>query len=117
MMRGQSGKALYLRNCASVTGTIGKARRRSCHRLIGIGERKSRAEIVAVIQKGSGRDARLQQPAASALNAIVQYVLTGEDVPTDAPVTRPPTRSIASPAIPSFSTRTATRRSRHRGAR
>jgi len=78
---GHSGRALYLQHCAS------------CHRddrtgtppqmptLIGIGDRKSFAEIVAVVRKGGGRMAGFPTLEATAVNAIVEFVRTGEDVP------------------------------------
>jgi quinoprotein glucose dehydrogenase len=86
---GQSGRAVYLRDCAT------------CHRddrlgtppqipsLVGIGERKSRAEIVAVIQKGGGRMPAFPGLQQVAVNAITQYLITGEDTPTEAPVVTP----------------------------
>ena len=76
-----SGRTLYLQHCAS------------CHRddragtppqiptLINIGDRKSFAEIVGVIQKGGGRMAGFPALEATAVNAIVQFVRTGEDAP------------------------------------
>ncbi len=81
---GQSGRSLYLRDCAS------------CHRddragtppqipsLIGIAERKSRPELTAVIQKGGGRMPAFPNLQPFAVNAIVQYLATGEDTPTPA---------------------------------
>jgi glucose dehydrogenase len=83
---GQSGRSLYLRDCAT------------CHRddrlgtppqfpsLVGIAERKSRADIVAAIQKGGARMPGFPNLQPLAVNAIVQYLTTGEDTPTAAPV-------------------------------
>jgi quinoprotein glucose dehydrogenase len=76
---GQSGRALYLQHCAL------------CHRddragtppqipsLAGIGARRSFAEIVAVVRKGAGRMPGFPALEQTALNAIVQFVVTGED--------------------------------------
>jgi quinoprotein glucose dehydrogenase len=76
---GRSGKALYLQHCAA------------CHRddrlgtppqipsLAGIEQHKSFAEVVAVIRQGSGRMAAFPQLDATAVNAIAQFVLTGQD--------------------------------------
>jgi quinoprotein glucose dehydrogenase len=76
---GQSGKALYLQNCAA------------CHRddrlgtppqipsLVGIAQRKSFADIVGVIRQGAGRMPAAPQLDAPAVNAIAQFVLTGQD--------------------------------------
>jgi len=80
---GHSGKALYLQHCAA------------CHRddrlgtppqipsLIGIAQRKSFADVVAVVRQGSGRMAAFPQLEASAVNAIAQFVLTGQDAPDE----------------------------------
>jgi quinoprotein glucose dehydrogenase len=78
---GHSGKALYLQHCAA------------CHRddrlgtppqmpsLVGIDQRQSFADIIAVIRQGSGRMAAFPQLDATAVNAIAQFVLTGQDAP------------------------------------
>jgi quinoprotein glucose dehydrogenase len=78
---GQSGRALYLQHCAS------------CHRddragtppqiptLVGIGDRKSFADIAGVIRKGGGRMAGFPALEQTAVNAIVEFVRTGADAP------------------------------------
>ncbi len=78
---GRSGNALYLQHCAS------------CHRddrlgtppqipsLAGIGQRKSFAEIAEVIRQGAGRMPASPGLDATAVNAIAQFVLTGQDTP------------------------------------
>ena len=77
----QSGRTLYLQHCAS------------CHRddragtppqmpsLIAIGDRKSFVELVGIVRKGGGRMAGFPALEATAVNAIVQFVRTGEDAP------------------------------------
>jgi quinoprotein glucose dehydrogenase len=82
---GQSGRGLYLRDCAT------------CHRddlagtppqipsLVGIADRKSRQELTAVIQKGGGRMPAFPNLQPFAVEAIVRYITTGEDSPTPAP--------------------------------
>jgi quinoprotein glucose dehydrogenase len=76
---GQSGQALYLQHCAS------------CHRddragtppqipsLVGLATRRSFGEIVGVIRQGGARMAGFPTLPLTAVNAIVQYVITGED--------------------------------------
>ena len=62
------GRAARRCTCAiapPVTVTIGRARRPRSRRCVGIGERKSRAEILAVIQKGAGR-----MPAFTSLQTV-----------------------------------------------
>jgi quinoprotein glucose dehydrogenase len=98
---GQSGKALYLRDCASCHRDDRQGTPPQFPSLIGVGDRKSRAEIVALIQKGSGRmPAFSLQP--SAVNAIVQFVLTGEDTPTDEPVITPTYEKYRFTGYPKF---------------
>jgi quinoprotein glucose dehydrogenase len=74
-----TGSGLYRRHCAS------------CHRddlagtppqiptLVGLGTRRTRGEIVGVIQKGAGRMAGFPNLSDRALNAIVDYVIAGKD--------------------------------------
>jgi quinoprotein glucose dehydrogenase len=78
---GQNGQALYLRNCAS------------CHRddrvgtpptipsLIDIGGRRSFAEMSTLIRQGAGRMPGQPTLDQAAVNAIIQYVTTGQDAP------------------------------------
>jgi len=78
---GHSGQALYLQHCAA------------CHRddragtppqiasLIGIAERRSFADLVTVVRQGAGRMPGFPQLDATAVNAIVQFVITGQDAP------------------------------------
>jgi quinoprotein glucose dehydrogenase len=76
-----SGKALYQEHCAL------------CHRddragtppqipsLVGLASRRSFPEVVDVVRKGAGRMPGFPVLEQTAVNAIVQYVLTGEDAP------------------------------------
>ena len=78
---GQSGRALYLQHCAA------------CHRddragtppqipsLAGIAERRTFADLVAVVRQGRGRMPGYPQLSPTAVNAVVQFVQTGEDAP------------------------------------
>ena len=103
---GQSGQALYLQHCAT------------CHRddrlgtppqiaaLVGIGERQTFAEIVTVIRDGKGRMPGFPQLDGTAVNAIVQFVVTGQDAPVgrrgqgDAAEGGPPGRGRGASAHP-----------------
>ncbi len=78
---GQSGQGLYLQHCAV------------CHRddrlgtppqiasLVGIGERRTFADLLTVVRQGAGRMPGFPLLDATAVNAIVQFVLTGQDAP------------------------------------
>ena len=93
--REQNGRALYLQHCAT------------CHRddrtgtppeipsLVGIETRRARAELSAIIQKGAGRMPGFPALGPDAVNAIVQYMLTG----TAAPAPNPPTTAASRAAV------------------
>lgn len=82
---GQSGQSLYRRDCAS------------CHRddlvgtppdipsLVDIGKRKTRPELTATIRQGGGRMTGFPNLQGPVVNAIVNYLVTGEESPTTAP--------------------------------
>jgi quinoprotein glucose dehydrogenase len=86
---GQSGRALYLRDCASCHRDDRQGTPPQIPGLAGIAERKTRDQVVDVIRKGAGRMPAFQGLQTVAVNAIVQYLMTGEDTPTDAPVITP----------------------------
>jgi quinoprotein glucose dehydrogenase len=81
---GQSGRALYLQHCAS------------CHRddragtppqipsLMGVGNRRTHGELSSVVRQGAGRMAGFPALSQTAVNAVIQYVVTGQDVPPGA---------------------------------
>jgi quinoprotein glucose dehydrogenase len=91
---GQSGKGLYQQQCGL------------CHRddragtppqiptLIGIRDRRAFSEIVDAVRRGAGRMPAFPALEQTAVNAIVQYVLTGEDTPVT-PAGAPSTASGA----------------------
>lgn len=78
---GQSGRALYLQHCAL------------CHRddragtppqipsLAGIDSRRTFADVVGVVRKGAGRMPGFPALEPTAVNAIVQFLMTGADAP------------------------------------
>ena len=78
---GHSGEALYLQHCAA------------CHRddragtppqipsLVGIGNRRTFSDVATIIRQGTGRMPGFPQLGAAAVNAIVQFTLTGQDAP------------------------------------
>jgi quinoprotein glucose dehydrogenase len=80
---GHSGKALYMQHCAT------------CHRddrlgtppqiasLVGVGDRRTFPEIVSVIHEGRGRMPGFPQLSGTELNAIIRFVVSGDDVPAE----------------------------------
>ena len=77
---GLGGRALYLRECASCHGDDGAGAPPSIPSLVGVGARRLRPELVAVLREGAGRMPGFPDLADESVNAIVEYVVTGEDV-------------------------------------
>lgn len=85
-----TGAGLYRQYCAS------------CHRddlqgtppqiatLVGVGLRRTRAEITATIRSGAGRMPGFPALSDGHVVAIVDYLVTGSDEPTSAPAAPPP---------------------------
>jgi quinoprotein glucose dehydrogenase len=84
-----TGRGLYRQQCAS------------CHRddwlgtppaipsLAGIGQRRSRAQISATIQKGAGRMPGFPQLSPEALNSVIAYLVAGDGAISASPNTAP----------------------------
>ena len=81
---GQNSRALYLQNCAA------------CHRddragappqipsLLDVGQRHSRQELATIIRQGGGRMPGFSYLQRASIDALVQYLTTGEVVSTPA---------------------------------
>jgi quinoprotein glucose dehydrogenase len=92
---GRSGRALYLQHCAT------------CHRddragtppqiatLVDLAARRSFAQAVTTVRKGAGRMPGFAALDDTEVNAILQFVFTGEDTP-------PARGGVAAPAHPSI---------------
>ena len=78
---GQSGQALYLQHCASCHRDDRAGTPPAIPSLIGIGERRNFGELMTVVRQGGGRMAGLPGLEPTAVNAIVQYIVTGQDAP------------------------------------
>ncbi len=78
---GQSGQALYLQHCATCHRDDRVGAPPSIPTLIGIGDRKTFAEITTVVRQGAGRMPGFPALDQAAVNAIVQFTLTGADEP------------------------------------
>jgi quinoprotein glucose dehydrogenase len=78
---GQSGRALYLQHCASCHLEDRTGAPPGTPTLVDIGGRRSFAEVVDVVRRGSGRMPGFPALDAAAVNAIAQFVITGEEPP------------------------------------
>ena len=86
---GQSGRGLYLRDCATCHRDDRQGAPPQIPALVGIGDRKPVAELTSIIQKGAGRMPGFPSLQPFAVSAIVRYLTTGEDAPTPAPAISP----------------------------
>jgi quinoprotein glucose dehydrogenase len=89
-----SGRGIYQQNCAS------------CHRddlqgtppqiasLVGIGQRRTGAEISAIVQKGAGRMPGFPYLSPGAVAALVEYLISGTDGPAATPATSSPPSTV-----------------------
>jgi quinoprotein glucose dehydrogenase len=76
---GQSGRALYLRDCASCHRDNGEGAPPQIPSLSGIGGRRSRPELTAIIQKGAGRMPGFPNLQRDAVARIIEFMVTGVD--------------------------------------
>ncbi len=76
---GLSARALYLRECASCHGDDGEGAPPSIPSLAGVGSRRSRTELTSVVRQGAGRMAGFPDLSDEAVDAILNYLVTGED--------------------------------------
>ncbi len=79
---GQSGQALYLANCGTCHRDDRLGSPGSVPSLVGIGDRKTFAEILAQVQQGVGRMPGFPALSQTEANAIVQFVMLGQDPPS-----------------------------------
>jgi len=85
--------------------------------LVGIGDRRSREEIAALIRQGTGRMPAFPDMGARNINDVVEFLVTGVDKGRDPRLTTRAGSSTAATARASFSIPTATRPSRRPGGR
>jgi len=91
---GNSGRQVYLTNCAG------------CHRdnmagappqmpsLVGIGDRRKPAEIVDIVKRGAGRMPSFPSLTSDELSALIKFVVTGEskELASSGPIENEPSR-------------------------
>jgi quinoprotein glucose dehydrogenase len=78
---GRSGQALYLQHCATCHRDDRAGAPPSIPTLVGIADRRSFADVSRIVQQGAGRMPGFATLDQTAVNAIVQYTLTGADDP------------------------------------
>lgn len=76
---GESGKSLYLSGCAACHRDTGEGEPPQVPSLVGIGGRRTRAELAAVIRKGAGRMPGFPTLQPDALDRIVEFLVTGDE--------------------------------------
>jgi quinoprotein glucose dehydrogenase len=76
-----SGGGLYRQHCASCHRDDLKGTPPQIPSLEGIGERRSRADLIAVVRKGAGRMAGFPDLSSDAVSAIVTYLVAGDTSP------------------------------------
>jgi quinoprotein glucose dehydrogenase len=92
---GESGKSLYLRDCAACHLDHGEGAPPQVPSLVGIGGRRSRAEIATVIRKGAGRMPGFPTLQRDAVQRIVEFLVTGDEA-------RPKEQMVAAEKDPLF---------------
>jgi quinoprotein glucose dehydrogenase len=80
---GNSGREVYLRNCASCHSDNMAGAPPQMPSLVGIGAKRTSPEIASVIRQGAGRMPGFPNLDPQDLTALVQYVLKGENKELD----------------------------------
>ena len=81
---GASGRELYLTNCANCHGDDMSGAPPQIPALAGIGTRRTRPELTALIRAGAGRMPAFPNLRPPELNALVEYLASGENKELDA---------------------------------
>ena len=82
---GSSGRQVYLRECATCHRDDLKGAPPQIPSLVDIGQRREASEIVTVIRQGAGRMPAFPALQPDAVNALVEYLRTGESERTNSP--------------------------------
>jgi quinoprotein glucose dehydrogenase len=83
--RQASGKALYMRDCSGCHRADLKGTPPEFPSLAGLSAKRTRLEVERVIRDGAGRMPGFGRLGDAAVNAIVAYLMTGEDVAVHGP--------------------------------
>ena len=82
---GSSGRQIYLRECATCHRDDLKGAPPQIPSLVDIGQRREGSEIVTVIRQGAGRMPAFPTLQPDAVNALVEYLRTGESQRANSP--------------------------------
>lgn len=80
----ETGSSLYQQNCAGCHRPDMKGTPPEFPSLEGIGAKRSRDQVMEIIRKGAGRMPGFAHLGNAALDAVVRFITTGEDVRTAA---------------------------------
>jgi len=78
---GQTASAVYQRDCAACHRDDRRGTPPAIPSLVGVGDRKSAAEIATMIRQGGGRMPGVSTLDQTAVASLVKYLTTGEDGP------------------------------------
>ncbi len=81
--RGESGRALYLRHCAACHRDDREGTPPQIPSLLDVAARHSSAELSAIVRRGAGRMPAFPALSQTAVNAVLAYVMTGQDGPPE----------------------------------
>ena len=112
------GRTLYLQNCAACHRDDRSGAPPQLPSLLDVEHRRSRAELTTIVTRGAGRMPGFPDFDPTAVDAVIDYVITGQDTPVAARRISDVLRcDIASPGTTDSSIRRAIRRLRLRGER
>jgi len=77
--RGNSGRQVYLTNCAVCHGDTMAGAPPQMPSLIGLSQKRSAAEVTAIVRQGAGRMPSFPNLSRPDVTALVEYVLSGEN--------------------------------------
>lgn len=79
--RGQpTGKSLYMQNCSGCHRSDLKGTPPEFPSLVGIGGKRTREQVTEVVRMGAGRMPGFARAGDDAVNAMVRFAMTGEDI-------------------------------------
>jgi quinoprotein glucose dehydrogenase len=81
---GESGRALYLRDCAACHRDNREGAPPQIPSLAGIGSRRTRTQLAEIIRKGAGRMPGFPNLQREAVSRIVEFMITGHEAPAPA---------------------------------